>query len=220
MDKYLEKIPKDYISVRVTTDNFDNVCSVFEGTSCVISGQEISKEGVKHYHAVVLGHACYECIGKRLQRLNLGPAKYWRKKNHGKGFLESISYTIKCGEYYTRNGFEKWVSMAPEFKPKDEYFEDIVEKIDSNGKDQAKSWMFTYSNILKVAYNFRNRHNMETKQLGDVLSSMSEEGKWIPSPQMVRCGLENWYFRHFEWMCSNHQEPPPPWWKSQPLGRF
>lgn len=210
-DTGTNEVPVNYIAVRVTHDNDDLVFEVFRNMPCVIA-REYSSKGVKHFHVVIEGHVHYDLIGKRLQRAKLGRAMYWRKKNHMNDFLKAISYTVKSGDYYTRLGFNKWIDLAPEWLPKEEYFAEEETIVDEDKKDTAKQWMFTYSNILKVAFNFRKRRQLKTDKLGDVLSEMTRENKWIPSPQMVSKGLEVWYHRQFEWMCSTQEAPPPEWW--------
>jgi hypothetical protein len=60
-----------------------------------------------HYHIVIVGHEQYEIVKKRLIRAKFGinnNNKYWSKKNNG-NFLKAVAYTIKCGEFWTRQGF-------------------------------------------------------------------------------------------------------------------
>jgi len=207
-------VPTDYVAYRVTSDNDNLVFDLFKGMPCVIA-RELSEKAVKHFHVVVEGHVHYELVQKRLQRAKLGRAKYWSKKNHMDDFLKAISYTVKCGDYYTRQGFHRWVEIAPDWIPKEEFLranEEAEAKL-RDGKDLSKHWMFTYSNILKVAFNYRKRNELSTDKLGDVLAHMSREDKWIPSPQMVKNGLDPWFHRQFEWMCSAKMAPPPAWWE-------
>lgn len=213
MDKRTtDKVCKDYVSYRVTSDNDNLVFDIFKGMPCVIA-RELSDKAVRHFHIVVEGHEYYDLVQKRLQRAKLGRAKYWSKKNHMDDFLKAISYTVKCGDYYTRRGFHQWVDIAPEWVPKDEYQSGVETTVSRDGKDLSKHWMFTYSNLLKVAFNYRNRNNLDTSKLGDVLAHMARENKWVPSPQMVQKGLDPWYHRQFEWMCSSQMAPPPAWWE-------
>lgn len=199
--------PTDYISVRVTTNDRNLVFDVCKGCSCVIA-EEHSKEGVQHYHIVIAYHDNYETVGKRLCRLKLGKNKYWRKKNHGGDFMKAIAYTVKCGEYWCRQGFQQYVDESPEWIPHDEYA-----PLGADGKDNARHWQLSYSNLLKVAYNHRKRNELESDRLSDILAHLAREDQWIPTPQMLKQGLDKWYHDQFTWMCGHKMAPPPPWWE-------
>lgn len=106
-------LPDDWVSYRVTCNDRDTVFDLFQDCCCVIA-EEYSRLGVQHYHVVVAGHAMYETVRKRLKRASFTRAMYWSQKNRGT-FLKAISYTVKCGEYWTRNGFNQWVIHAPDW---------------------------------------------------------------------------------------------------------
>jgi len=202
----------DYISIRVTTCDRNLVFDLFKGCCCVIA-EEHSKEGVQHYHVVVKGHEMYETLGKRLQRAKLGVNKYWRKKNHGGDFLKAIAYTVKCGEYWTRSKFYEYLEQAPEWVPTTDYV-----RLGTDGKDTSKHWQLTYSNLLKVAFNYRRKNELKTERLSDVLAHLAREDLWIPTPQMIKQGLDKWYHDQFTWMCSSQMAPPPQWWEPRTEG--
>lgn len=211
------QVPTDYVSYRVTTDDPNVVFDAFKGTSCVIA-DEVSRTGVRHFHIVVVGHDHHELVKKRLTRAKLGTNKWWSKKNHGKGILEAISYTVKCGDYYTRQFCHELVDMAPQwvFGATAPIF-----AASDNVKDPDKDWMLTYNNILRVAQNWRTRHNLKTHQLGSVLTHMMEHSRWIPSPQMIKNGLDPYYHRMFTYRVTKIGTPPP-WWevRTESFGMF
>ncbi len=142
-DRDTGTIPVDYVAVRITTDDSSLCYDIFKGMCCVIA-EELSCSGVKHFHAVVVGHECFEVPCKRLQRAKLGRSKYWRKKNYLANFLNSISYTVKCGDYKTHKGFHVWIDMAPPWVTKAE-FDRLRPEPDSliakDGKDLDTLWV-------------------------------------------------------------------------------
>lgn len=198
-------IPEDYVSYRVTTDKFDLVCEIFKGCCCVIA-REFSKLGVEHFHVVVVGHHMFELLKKRLVRAKLGVNKYWSKKNHGSDFLKAVSYTVKCGDYYCRKGFSAYVDLSPPW-----VFGASLPAA-SVSKDLDKDWMLTYNNLLRVAMNHRNSQKLNTTKLSNVLDHMMKTTRWIPSPMMVKSGLDMWYHNMFEWRCGNQSSSAPDWW--------
>ena len=202
----------DYIAARVTTSDRNLVFDLFKGCCCVIA-EEYSKEAVQHFHVVIVGHEHWDVLSKRILRAKLGRAKSWKKKNHMEDFMKAISYTVKCGEYWTRQGFQKYIDEAPEWVPK----EDFV-RTTNDGKDLSKHWQLTYSNLLKVAFNHRKKNDLKTDKLSDVLAHLAREDNWLPTPQMIKQGLDVWYHNQFTWMCSQKLAPPPKWWEPRTEG--
>jgi hypothetical protein len=62
-----------------------------------------------------------------------------------------------AGEYWTTKGFHQFVDQAPEWIPKEEY-----KPTGKDGKNLDKHWQLTYANVLKVAFNHRKMHNIES----------------------------------------------------------
>lgn len=205
-DKGQGTIPRDYVAYRVTSEKKDLVFELFKGCCCVIA-EEFSKEAVQHYHIVVAGLEMHDVVKKRLQRARLGVNKSWSKKNHQEDFLKAVSYTVKCGEYWTRKGFHQWVDIAPE------WVHGQHACLPDGVKDTDKDWALTYNNVLRVAQNWRKAHNLKTDDLGAVLSHMTRQTRWTPSPQMLKSGLDRWHFKIFAWRCSDQMAEPPPWWE-------
>lgn len=197
-------IPKNWVSYRLTAVSLDQVSDVFKGTCCAI-GDELSVKGVRHFHVIVAGDDMFDTIRKRIQRLKLKSSDNWSKRNSGT-FLGGVAYTVKCGDYYTRKGFHNYVDMASEWV----FHSDFVEDVDK--KDTDKDWMLTWNNLLTVAMNWRNKKDLKTNNLSDVLAHLSEHSKWIPSPQMLKNGLDPWYHKMFEYRCTKTGKPPP-WWE-------
>jgi hypothetical protein len=200
----------DYISYRVTSDSRSQVTDFFKGCCCVIA-EEFSCEGVQHYHIVVHGHAEAEMVKKRITRAKLGVNKWWSKKNHGNDFMKAISYTVKCGEYWTRKRFHEFVEEAPDWVPGD-----YVEEVPHGTKDMDRDWLLTRSNLLRVAQNWRSKHHLKTDKLGEVLDHMEVNSRWIPSPQILKTGLDPWYHTMFAHRISGLGAPPA-WWEPKPL---
>jgi len=197
--------PENWISYRITTDKRDCVFDFFKGCECVIA-EEFSKSGVQHYHVVVVGHDTHETVKKRIVRAKLGVNKWWSKKNNGT-FWKAVSYTIKCGEYFTRKGFHVYTDYV-ETKCPWEFDEQIVE---DNEKDLDKDWMLTYNNLLRVAHNYARKKNLKTDDLGVVLSHLTQHTRWIPSPQMMKAGLDPWFFKMYKFRVGSVHVVPD-WW--------
>lgn len=201
----------NYVSYRLTTSDREVVFDIFKGTCCVIA-EEFSKQGVQHYHVVVKGHDAFELVKKRLLRAKLGRNKYWSKKNHGNDYMKALSYTVKCGEYWTRKHMHEDVDRAPEWVVEEE-------PVVADGvKDTDKDWLLTWSNLLRVAYNWKLKHQLPTTRLKEVLVHMSANSRWIPSREMLRSRIDIWYHRMFEWRCGDRMAPPPHEWMEPPVG--
>lgn len=203
-------IPTDWISYRLTIDdnNFKTVSELFKGT-CYVAGHEVSRTGVSHYHIVVAGHDHYETIRKRITRAKFGTNKSWSKKNHGE-FLKAVSYTVKCGDIRTTRGFHGWVDCSPEW----EFGQEL--EVCAEVKDTSRDWMLTWNNLLAVAMNWRNRYNLQTDKLGDVLEHMEDNSKWIPSPQMLKNGIDKYFHLKFTRRCQRVKTGKPHrWWEER-----
>lgn len=199
--------PSKWVSYRITSDNRDEVIECFDGCNCVIA-DEISSKGIRHFHVVVEGYEHYETVKKRIQRLKLGRAKYWSEKNSGT-FLGAVAYTIKDGDYYSR-GFKKWIEAAENYVPHRSEPLPFADR-----KDTETDWMLSYNSVLRVAFNYRRSRQLSTSDLGAVLRHMTSHTRWIPSPQMLKSGLDPWHFKMFTYRC--HQEAGqmpevPDWW--------
>jgi hypothetical protein len=201
-----QSIPENFVSYRVTTDSRDVVFDLFKGCRCVIA-EEHSCQGVQHYHIVVEGHDQFEIVKKRLLRAKLGVNKYWSKKNHG-DFYAAVAYTIKAGEYWTRKGF----SVHTDYAEINNCWIFKVEPVCSEtGRDTEKDWMLTYNNILRVAHNYSKKKGLKTDDLGAVLASLTEYTRWIPSPQMMKAGLDPWFFKMYKFRVGSTLTVPD-WW--------
>lgn len=198
--------PENFVSYRVTTDDRNLVYELFKGCSCVVA-EEISKSGVLHFHIVVEGFEQFEIVKKRLTRAKLGVNKYWSKKNSGE-FFKAVSYTIKCGDFITRKGFHKYTDYVDEFSPW--VFGGTVVCSETE-RDLDKDWMLTYNNLLRVAHNYAKKKDLKTDDLGHVLAHLTEHTKWIPSPQMMKAGLDPWFFKMYKFRCGTVRTVPD-WW--------
>lgn len=200
--------PENWISYRVTIDNREKVFEFFRGCKCVIA-EEISKSGVQHYHVVVEGHDQYEIVKKRIVRAKLGINKWWSKKNNGE-FWKAVAYTIKCGEYFTRKGFHEYTDYVESECPW--VFGQVLSSVDKDDvKDLDKDWMLTYNNLLRVAHNYARKKDLKTDDLGNVLAHMTQHTRWIPSPQMMKSGLDPWYFKMYKFRVGSERTVPD-WW--------
>jgi len=202
------QIPENFISYRVTTESDDVVFNLFKGTCCVIA-TEVSKTGVQHYHVVVAGLEQQNLLKVRLRRAKLGVNKYWSKVNNG-CFLKAVAYTIKCGDYKTRKSFHEFTDYVEEACP---WVFGLTEHVAeaSDGKDLDKDWMLTYNNLLRVAHNYAVKRKLASDDLGVVLQHMTENTRWIPSPQMMKAGLDPYYFKLYKFRVGTLVRAPD-WW--------
>ena len=84
-------------------------------------------------------------------------------------------------------------------------------------KDTDRDWTLTFSNLLRVAMNFRKEHDLKTDDLRAVLKIMSAKTKWIPSPAILRNGINDFYFQQFKAHCNGTE--PYPWWERKRRAR-
>lgn len=199
-------IPENFVSYRITTDSRNVVYELFKGCECAIA-EEHSKLGVQHYHIIVAGIDHYELVKKRMARAKLGINKSWSKKNNGE-FLKAVAYTIKCGDFWTRKGFHVYTDYV-EANCGWVFGAAIV--CSETERDTDKDWMLTYNNLLRVAHNYAKTKGLKTDDLGAVLSHLTEHTKWIPSPQMMKAGLDPWYFKMYKFRVGTVKVVPD-WW--------
>ena len=204
----------DYISYRVTSDSRNVVTDFFKGCCCVIA-EEFSKEGVQHYHIVVHGHAEAEMVRKRISRAKLGVNKWWSKKNHGDDFMKAISYTVKCGEYWTRKRFHEFVEEAPVWEAGD-----YVEDVPQGTKDTDRDWQLTWTNLIRVCLNWRTKHNLKTDKLKEVVCHLITNSRWLPSPPMLKTGVDPFFSKMFAHRCAGLGAAPMDWFDQKPEAMY
>jgi len=143
-----------------------------------------------------------------LVRAKLGVNKWWSKKNCG-DFFKAVSYTIKCGDYVTRKGFHVYTEHVETHCP---WVFGLSEHVSEDSeRDTDKDWMLTYNNLLRVAHNYARKKGLKTDDLGNVLAHMTEHTRWIPSPQMMKAGLDPWFFNMYKFRCGTERKVPD-WW--------
>ena len=186
--------PEQWISYRITSTDRDRVESCFEGYDSIVA-RELSKTGEEHYHAIcVIDDKGRETIKKRIAQLELGRSKAWSKKNY-KTFILGVSYTIKDGDYKT---YGKYFTPEVLEASKDAYKRlQNVKQEELKCKDTDRDWTLTYSNIVRVAQNYHKEHGLTTTDLGHVLAQIAKNTRWIPSPMILRHGLDEYYFNLF-----------------------
>lgn len=202
-----------YVSYRVTTTDFNLVCDLFRNCKVVIAS-EVSGQGVQHYHIVMEGHENYETVRTRFKRAKFGPSMSWSAKDwkgpKGDGdFWTAVSYTIKCGDYITRKGFHEYTDYVETNCPWVNVENIPVLKDDK--KDVDRDWMLTYNNLLRVAHNHSRKYDLKTDDLGSVLHHLMLHTRWIPSPQMLKTGLDPWHFKTYQLRVGTTLQVPD-WW--------
>ena len=204
--------PEQWISYRITSTERDRVESCFEGYDSIVS-RELSKTGEEHYHAIcVIDDKARETIKKRIAQLELGRSKAWSKKNY-KTFILGVSYTIKDGDYKT---FGKYFTPVLLEAAKDAYQRQLhVKQEELKCKDTDRDWILTYTNIVRVAQNYHKEHGFITTDLGHVLAHMAKHTRWIPSPMILRHGLDEYYFNLFKSRVDK-DAPPAMYWDRIP----
>lgn len=189
-------LPDCWVSYRITTDRRDDVFDCFRNVCCVIA-EEFSKTGIQHYHVVVAGHSTFEVVKKRLQRMKLGRAMVWSAKNNGT-FLGAVSYTVKCDEYWTRNGFNEYVKLAPDWvAPASGQL--CLEAVGVDVADRKdRDWQLNYSNLVCQAVKHARKHGFT--DFVTTLRDMMMNTRWKPVVQITRGGgIPDFYFKDFEY---------------------
>jgi len=72
--------------------------------------------------------------------------------------------------------------------------------------------MLTYSNLLWRARAHRTECAIPSTDLGVVLEHMTRTTNWIPSPQLMKQGLDPLHHRLFEYQTSGKVGKTPDWW--------
>lgn len=204
-----------WTSYRITAKHtyLPKIQAIFMKFPSVLS-QEISKKGVEHYHAVILGYDNTECIKKAISRLikdgvvKPGKSSTWSKRDKGT-FNGACTYTIKQGKYWTYHKFHEILDTVPPYQGTTDQPPDPPKESFSTPK--GRHWVLSYSNLLWQALSFRKERKIESDQLKTVLTMMVQQTKWRPSRDLVIKGVDQWYHDQFTWECNrNHSMKLPP----------
>lgn len=165
MDAHIYSEPKKYTAVRIRVEERDDssMKELFDGEMYVCAFEEPDREEPnRHYHIVVFG-TLSEAVRQRKTRYGKGKGKssVWSKENSGT-FFKAVSYTTKCGDYFSSDHAEVkyWIEHVPkwEFREGDDGGD-----IDNKEANKKRDWMLTSSNWLVVLNRYRNKVREEDR---------------------------------------------------------
>jgi len=205
--------PDNWSSWRFTTPFKQRIEHIFDGQQ-YIAVHETSKQGVEHWHVLVIGHDGYDATRKRIQRkLEYKDMKWWSKKNSGT-FEKALAYTKKTVD----NNDNTRIVQSDDW-PDYEYTKwtfVIQSTIRTEAKsDKDRDWQLTYANIVTQALRYHQAHGMSAdKSLKYVVQEMMEHTKWRPSYHMVKNGVPDFYSKDFEFRTgqSKKRKFDMEWW--------
>lgn len=189
--------PDNWSSWRFTTPFKQRIEYIFEGQK-YIAVHEVSKQGVEHWHVVVIGHEGYDATRKRIQRkLEYKDMKWWSKKNSGT-FEKALAYTLKTVDNKGNTNVVRSDGW-PEYKYVPWSFT-IQSTIRTESKsDKDRDWQLTYANLVTQALRYHQANGMAAdKTLKETIQEMMEHTKWRPSYHMVKNGVPEFYTKDFE----------------------
>ena len=124
--------------------------------------------------------------------------------------LKAIQY-MKHDENVTfKHRGSHWAGLideAPDWDP------DFKAKKCSEKKEIKSDPMLSFSNLLFRALKHRRDNNIESTDLGVTLEHMGRTTNWIPSPQMMKNGLDPYHYKIFEFRARGRTGQYPPWYR-------
>lgn len=200
----------------MASEDREKVVEAFAGSEALF-GWEVSKDGEEHVHVLTVngGDSEHERLKKRIKSLSLvGKPGWWSKKNY-KSYVFGISYTVKQGDWriigtwFTKELIDASVDA---WSRKTKVIEEEVKL-----KDTDKDWQLTFTNVVRVCLNYAKEHDLQTDDLGVVLRKLTHKTRWIPSPAMLKNGLDPFYFELFKHKKNQGTEAETPvWWDRRP----
>lgn len=209
--------PECYRAYRITCghEHRDQVFAAFEGYDAIVSVEK-SKDGEEHYHAITIDETPQqvETIKKRIQKLPLSQKPgHWSKKNHRNNYVFGVSYTTKDNDYVIKGTKfnEEFITNCKDAYRRHRETRDNEIKL----KDTDRDWVLTFSNLVRVAQNYAAEHGMKTQDLSEVLKSMHNRTRWIPSPAMLKNGIDPYY--HELYAARRDKTETPAYWDRVPI---
>lgn len=192
------------------------VLAAFEGYEAIV-GFEVSKAGQEHVHVLTVNEQeqDVDTIRKRIKALPLeGKPGYWSKKNY-KDYVFGVSYTVKQNDH---RSIGKWFSKELIDACVDAYGRKTkVQAEELKCKDTDRDWQLTYTNLVRVCLNFAKENNLKTDDMKVVLKHLTHKTRWIPSAQMLKNGIDPWYFEIFKHRITQAEiTETPMWWDRTP----
>lgn len=104
-------------------------------------------------------------------------------------------------------GWQKYIDESPEWVQKED-----LKKAPEKRKREADP-VLSFSNILWRALKHRQDHQIKSTELGVTLEHMTRTTNWIPSPQIMKFGLDPLHHKLFSFRAGGRTGPTPNWWE-------
>lgn len=102
--------------------------------------------------------------------------------------------------------WQTYIDEAPEWDP------DLKAKKAPEKRKREADPVLTFSNILWRALKHREEHNIRSTELGVTLEHMTRTTNWIPSPQIMKFGLDPLHHKLFAFRAGGRVGKTPDWW--------
>lgn len=167
----------------------------------------------EHFHCVFpdIDKKTVEAMRKTLKKWSgRGGNGFYSGKFMDNTVYKAIQYIRHddSAKFFFRGDWEKIIDDSPEWDP-----EPSAKRQKIRERSERPSFpTLTYSNVIKQALKFRERHALTTVKLGEVCEKMQSMEDWQPDIRIMRTGLDPMHFQIFEYHASNKFGKGPAWW--------
>lgn len=199
----------DFESVRITTDNYEEVENIFSKTQNWAYCKEVGTETNKpHVHVVFKLYESYKqnTLRKKLSEVfGKGNGCYSFKKDGKNTIGRALAYLMKDGNFSAYGSMKtlvdsgdvpKWVDPSELKKRKRDEEEDDFSK-----PGKQKHYLLGYSNLVKQALRYRARflaRESQSKDLSFVLAHMYGHSDWRLATTVLKQGIPRTLYTEFE----------------------
>lgn len=205
--------PKTYVSIRVTVthDQWDVVESHLSDASWYISYPHTGSNGNNpHFHVFVpgSGKSDVEKYRKRLKSAGFSGNKQLSAKFCENGLEHAIQYGSKEGTNpkFKGDSVGDWILHAPRWLKAN--LKDNLNPFKPKGKrDDVMEGMLplTGKNALILCWKYRQRMNISSMDIGDVILHMLDSGRYYIDPSWARSPLPTFYKDVFYDSCKKNR---------------
>lgn len=126
--------------------------------------------------------------------------------NHVYKALQYMKHDENVSFRHRGSHWPRFIEESPEWDP------EIKTKKAPEKRKVESDPVLSFSNILYRALRHRHDHQIQSHDLAVTLEHMTRTTNWIPSPQMMKNGLDPLHFRLFEYRAKGRTGPTPDWW--------
>lgn len=208
----------NYYGLRLTLPHTDwpkvqEVLWKYSKNFCAAFHNADSECDAEHFHLVFLDltdrkkvEAMRLALKTEFQRAGNGFFAGGFRDNHVYKALQYMKHDVQVDWRHRGSHWPRYISESPEWDST------IKEKKTAEKRKREADPVLSFSNVLWRALKHRQDHKISSTHLGVTLEHMTRTTNWIPSPQIMKFGLDPLHFKLFEYRASGRVGKTPDWW--------